>query len=588
MLTPGHMLGGRYRLEERIATGGMGEVWRAEDTVLGRRVAVKILQAAMLEESGFAQRFRAEARVMATINHPGVVQIYDYGEGELQGGGKAPFLVMEYVEGEPLHRVLVRAGRLPGPKTMDFVAQAAEALQAAHDHGIVHRDVKPGNLLIRPNGKLVLTDFGIARSAISGNLTQAGAVLGTASYVSPEQAAGSTITPASDLYSLGVVAYQCLTGRRPFEGDNPIEVAMKHIREMPPPLPPDVPPEIRAVVERAMAKDPVQRWESASAMAEAARRAAAGESVASPSGTSPGTPGRTAVMPTVVNPTVAGTTRVQPPVSPAGVGFSQPAAAGGSGQPRYARGAASVTPPTHTADDSSGYYQEGSFNAGPSGSFRPSAADSGRRNNSMFAVAAGVVVLLLGVSLVVYVLLRGDPDNNTQSGDPTPSAALPSEQSETQTVFIDQDQYLGARVEEVVSSLVELGFQVENISTQERDGDRPPGRVNGVEPNGEVSLDEQITVYYDPIPIIPGNDPNDFPTAPHGDDQDGDHDDSNNNDDSNNGDQDDDGNGNPDGGQSAPPTSGDPASSPTTPQVAATHRRSNHTVLMAANLEKDY
>ncbi|MGH3727827.1 MAG: serine/threonine-protein kinase [Micromonosporaceae bacterium] len=280
MLAPGHAMGGRYELVHRIATGGMGDVWRCEDTVLGRAVALKVVHPAMLQEPGFAERFRAEARVMATISHPGVVSVHDYGESEIPGGGTVAYLVMEYVAGESLHEVLVRAGRLAPGKAMDLIAQAADALYAAHGHGIVHRDVKPGNLLVRPNGKLVLTDFGIARSALSGNLTQTGAVIGTASYVSPEQALGErSITPASDVYSLGVVAYQCLAGRRPFEGENLVDVAMKHIREEPPPLPADVPVSVRAVIARAMCKEVSARWPSAEAMAEAARTAAGGGTV---------------------------------------------------------------------------------------------------------------------------------------------------------------------------------------------------------------------------------------------------------------------------------------------------------------------
>ena len=200
MVSPGTMLGGRYRLDERIAGGGMGDVWRGTDEVLGRTVAIKILLPALLEEPGFAERFRGEARTMATINHPGVVDIYDYGNEN----GNA-FLIMEYVEGDALSRTLSRVGRLTPGRTMALVAQAADALHAAHEKGIVHRDVKPGNLLVRPNGTLVLTDFGIARSAMVGQLTQAGAVLGTASYISPEQAAGGVASPLSDVYSLGVV-----------------------------------------------------------------------------------------------------------------------------------------------------------------------------------------------------------------------------------------------------------------------------------------------------------------------------------------------------------------------------------------------
>ncbi|MDI6099028.1 protein kinase [Actinoplanes sp. NEAU-A12] len=269
MIRPGVMLGGRYRLEERIAGGGMGDVWRGTDDVLGRTVAVKILLPALLDEPGFAERFRGEARTMATINHPGVVDVYDYGSDQ-----QIAFLVMEYVEGDALSRTLSRVGRLTPARTMALVAQAADALQAAHGNGIVHRDVKPGNLLVRPNGTLVLTDFGIARSALVGQLTVAGAVLGTASYISPEQAAGDVATAASDVYALGVVAYQCLSGHRPFDGATPIEIAMKHVRETPRPLPADIPPAVRAIVERAMAKDPAARWPSASAMAAVARQAA--------------------------------------------------------------------------------------------------------------------------------------------------------------------------------------------------------------------------------------------------------------------------------------------------------------------------
>ncbi|MBX6358219.1 MAG: serine/threonine protein kinase, partial [Micromonosporaceae bacterium] len=270
MLGPGVQLSGRYRLEERIGGGGMGDVWRGTDEVLGRTVAVKVLLPALLDEPGFAERFRGEARTMASINHPGVVDVYDYGTDD----GTA-YLVMEYVEGDALATTLGRVGRLTPGRTMALVAQAADALHAAHEKGIVHRDVKPGNLLVRPNGTLVLTDFGIARSAQVGQLTAAGTVLGTASYVSPEQAAGGVATPASDVYALGVVAYQCLAGRRPFEGDTPFEIAMKHVREAPPPLPADTPANVRAIVERAMAKDPPARWASAAQLAAVARQAAA-------------------------------------------------------------------------------------------------------------------------------------------------------------------------------------------------------------------------------------------------------------------------------------------------------------------------
>jgi serine/threonine-protein kinase len=312
MVSPGTTLGGRYKLDDRIAGGGMGDVWRGTDEVLGRTVAVKILLPALLEEPGFAERFRGEARTMATINHPGVVDIYDYGSDPKVGA----YLVMEYVEGDALSRTLSRVGRLTPARTMALMAQAADALQAAHDKGIVHRDVKPGNLLVRPNGTLVLTDFGIARSAMVGQLTQVGSVLGTASYISPEQAAGAVATSMSDVYALGVVAYQCLSGRRPFEGDNPLEIALKHVREQPPPLPADIPPAVRGIVDRAMAKDPTARFPSAAALGQVARRAAAGLTTTAAGLGPSGAPVSVPPVPSQTSPGALGTMRQPNPTGP--------------------------------------------------------------------------------------------------------------------------------------------------------------------------------------------------------------------------------------------------------------------------------
>ncbi|GIG64283.1 serine/threonine-protein kinase [Phytomonospora endophytica] len=293
MLSPGTMLGGRYRLDSRIASGGMGDVWKATDSVLGRTVAVKILLPSLMEDPGFAERFRAEARVVATLSHHNIVRVYDYGESDLDGGGKAAYLVMEFIEGEALSKVLQTQGRLSPAQTMVLMAQAADALDEAHRAGIIHRDVKPGNLMVKPNGTVLLADFGIARSAQSTNLTMAGSVLGTAAYISPEQANGLPATPQSDQYSLGVVAYQCLQGRRPWDSDNPLELAMRHARDTPPPLPPDTPPAVLSVIQRAMSKDPGQRFPTALDFANAAR-AAAGDQATSPVPVSPGTSGFTA------------------------------------------------------------------------------------------------------------------------------------------------------------------------------------------------------------------------------------------------------------------------------------------------------
>jgi len=256
----------RYQLGELIARGGMGEVWQAHDLVLQRTVAVKVLRTAFVDDPTFQARFRAEARHAARLTYPGIAQVFDYGEGP----GLA-YLVLELVPGESLSALLKRVGRLPVDRALGFVAQAAAALQAAHDAGVVHRDVKPGNLLVTPDDQVKITDFGIARATGDATrLTAAGQVLGTAYYLSPEQARGRRVGPASDIYALGVVAYECLAGRRPFIGDNPTLVALAQVRDEPSPLPAEVPEPVRALVARMLAKEPASRPGSAGEVALAA------------------------------------------------------------------------------------------------------------------------------------------------------------------------------------------------------------------------------------------------------------------------------------------------------------------------------
>ncbi|MGC9667479.1 protein kinase domain-containing protein [Planosporangium sp. 12N6] len=263
-------------MDEPVADGGMGEVWRATDVSLGRTVAVKVLRPALLTDPGFDARFRAEARIMAALAHPNVVNVYDYGHSDVNPGASVAFLVMAYVDGEPLSRRIAEAGRLPVAETMSIVAQTAEALHAAHQHGIVHRDVKPANLLIQPSGMVTLVDFGIARSPAVTQVTTANAIIGTAMYMAPEQASGREVSPATDIYALGAVAYHCLAGHPPFTGEAPLEIALRHVSEEPPPLPADVPPAARQLVERTLAKDPVDRYPTAADLAAAARAVMAG------------------------------------------------------------------------------------------------------------------------------------------------------------------------------------------------------------------------------------------------------------------------------------------------------------------------
>jgi serine/threonine-protein kinase len=259
------VLSNRYRLERQLATGGMGEVWEATDKLLIRPVAVKLLRREYISDDAARTRFRAEARFAAALQHGGIAQVYDYGEQD-----DLAYLVMELVPGEPLSKILVRNGVLSTEAALDLVSQAARALQVAHDAGIIHRDIKPGNLMVTGDGTVKITDFGIARNGQVSELTQAGMVMGTAHYVSPEQASGQAITAATDLYSLGVVAHECLAGRPPFDADSAVAIALKHVRETPPELPPEVPAPVRELIRQLLAKDPAGRPAGAQEVADRA------------------------------------------------------------------------------------------------------------------------------------------------------------------------------------------------------------------------------------------------------------------------------------------------------------------------------
>lgn len=373
-LQGGTTIAGRYRLMRLIATGGMGQVWETMDTRLDRRVAVKALKAEFSDDPEFLERFRTEARTTAMLNHPGIANVFDYGEAQDPGAGNVAYLVMELVNGEPLNAVLTRVGRLSLNNALDMLEQTGRALKAAHDAGLVHRDVKPGNILITPTGQVKITDFGIAKAIDAAPVTQTGMVMGTAQYISPEQALGEDATAASDVYSLGVVGYEAIAGRRPFLGDGAITVAMKHIREEAPPLPTDLPANVRELIEITMAKEPRQRYSDGGEFANAVAAVRAGRRPPPPGGATGARPATAMMAPVAAaaRPTPAPAPRPQPPVPGDQQGWS-----------------------------------------------------TGQK-----ALAAAAVVLLVGALVLVgFLLMRSTDDSNT----PTPTSSTPRSTTTTTT-----------------------------------------------------------------------------------------------------------------------------------------------------------
>ena len=386
----GTVLSDRYRLEEQIGSGGMGTVWKATDTLLNRPVAVKLLHLSQMAEPTARQRFRTEGRITAGLSHPGIAQVFDYGEED----GRA-FLIMELVVGEPLSQVLRDHGRLTPDQTLDFLCQAAQALAAAHSRGVVHRDIKPGNLLVTGDGQLKLTDFGIARGDMSVTLTQTGMVMGTAQYISPEQALGRPASSASDLYALGVVAYECLAGTPPFTGDSPVALALAHTRDEPPELPDHVPLEVDDLVAALLVKDPEERPSSAS---EVAHMAAV---IRSDAGTGPPTPsaGFSPVAPTAVVSAVSG------PSSGA--------------TPRRTAGQPTVSP--GQVDDSA--------RLGPA---------SGLRSRLPVIVAAVVATVLIAGAVLAGFMWPRDPDTETARDTVDTPATVESTPSDTPSEEVEE------------------------------------------------------------------------------------------------------------------------------------------------------
>jgi eukaryotic-like serine/threonine-protein kinase len=474
-------LAGRYRLEGRIAFGGVGEVWRAVDLVLGRPVAVKLLRAEYAEHPEVLTRFRAEARHAGSVSHPGIAQVYDFGE---TGAADSPYLVMELVDGPSLARVL-SAGPLNPADTMDVLAQAAAGLQAAHAAGLVHRDIKPGNLLVGPVGQVKITDFGIAYAAWSAPITQTGALVGTPAYLAPERVAGGPATPASDLYALGVVGYQCLTGEAPF-GGMPPGVAAAHQQRTLPPLPRAVPPGVAGLILELTARDPAARPGSAGEVATRARRlrdALTGDAAAQPAhelsaGRMGGEPvtqpahelsaGRMGGEPV----TLAGG-----PATLAGEPLTMP-----GGPVTQAWRPAPARMPTHPRP--------------PGDRMRPRRARMRPRQDRMrpgrgavLAMAGAAAVAGLVVWLVAGAFGAGSPPRPPGAAQP---AARPSSVPATRTVEVNAAALAGHRASAVSQRLRQLGLRPRVVRAVR--GGRAPGTVISVRPSGHVPAGSRVTV----------------------------------------------------------------------------------------------
>ncbi|WP_222195386.1 protein kinase domain-containing protein [Modestobacter italicus] len=486
MQPDGQLLGERYELLGSIAVGGMGEVWRARDTRLNRDVAVKVLRREFTANPTSLARFRAEAQHSAGLLHPNIATLFDYGEvlPGPAGGEHLAYLVMELVRGESLSGLLRRDGRLPADRTLEVMRQAAAGLAAAHAAGVVHRDVKPGNVLLATDGAVKLTDFGVAVSAASMPLTRTGEVIGTANYLAPEQAQGLRATPASDVYALGLVAYECLAGQRAFDGDDPLAVALRQVNETPPPLPDDVPEPVRRLVERTMAKDPAERFADGAALHAAVDDVIAGR----PDGAA-GEP-RTAVMPALRAPEPAArrTPTPVPPFPPTrAFAVPDPSATG-------RHHAAPEPADRHLADLPDLDDEE--------------LDDLERRRRWPMVLAAVLTLIVVAGGTVAFLQLAGDRGAE-QAAPPTASAPATSSAPVVTLISLSTADHVGQPIADVEASLVERGLQVTRQPLET--DDVPDGQVIALNPVGQVMPGTVVTVTHAVAPPPPAPAPSPSP-----------------------------------------------------------------------------
>ena len=433
--------GGRYQLSSRVAIGGMGEVWQATDLVIGRTVAIKILKDEYLGDPGFLERFRAEARHAALVNHEGIANVFDYGEEE----GSA-YLVMELVPGEALSAIIERERVLSTDRVLDIVAQTANALQAAHAAGLVHRDIKPGNLLITPDGRVKITDFGIARIADQVPLTATGQVMGTVQYLSPEQASGHPASPSTDIYSLGIVAYEALAGRRPFTGESQVAIAMAQINETPPELPATIAEPVRNLVYASIAKKPSDRPATAQHLARAAQSLRRGDVAAA-----------AAAVPGII-----------------GSGSLAATAGANYGQPTQATQIL-ATPVTQT---------------------QTLPTETAKRNPWTWPLIALVAILLVAV-IAIIIAIAGNPGEEVvqTSPPPTSSATVEPEPSETPIAFVPED-FIGKTKARVQDDLEALGLRADLVDGKAAPSADLVGKSYDVEYDKPAMEGDLITVSF--------------------------------------------------------------------------------------------